>query len=347
MRPFDEVWTLLKGADFADPGVDLSNAKGYLGNRDQEGEWQPWYADLMEQRAMEDIYGQLESQDVRSQEEEADEIEVQQHTAPARPRPYSGRFGVSAPRSDEPPNPFQKAHMRPFDAAWNLLKALPEHSIREAQSYSDEFERNQKFATANPIIDRLIRDRDEAEYRARVDREGRSLAERPSNYGLEGELPEWANPHVQQRDYGPDAGVPYTPPLMHSAEKLHRLQSTHGEPAGYSHFGPTGTMGMGSRMTLDESRAANAARGVERGDQWSGDYVVNAPGQDYYGSKPRRTGENRAFTNFPYGSRAGRHLGPMNVEPDSPMAQMHNMAPQLEQLPEGLQPGWMDEFRGQ
>ena len=240
---------------------------------------------------------------------------------------------TSPRRYDDPPNPFKKSS--PLDAAWALLKASPTHEIREALSYSDEFDRNPAQVTANPIIERLIRERNEANYRGKVDQKGRSLAEHSGGYGLEGELPAWANPYERP---DPSTGEPYTPRLLHSTERLHRLQSPWVEPAGYAHFGPTGTMGMGANMTMDESRAANAARGVERGDRWSGDYVV---GQN----RPSRSGENRAFTNSPYGSRAGGHKGPMNVEPGSPMAQMYNMAPQLATLPEGLQPDWMSEFR--
>jgi hypothetical protein len=229
--------------------------------------------------------------------------------------------------------------MSAFAKSWETLKALPQSEIREALTYSDEFEKNPKFKTANPVIERLIRERDEANYRGRVDPEGRSLAESPGNYGLEGELPEWANPHVQQRKYGPDKGQPYTPMLRHSAERLRRLQSPYGKPAGYANFGPTGTMDIGANnMTIDESKAANAAQGTVPGDEFIGDYVVS-PDNEVTRNRMSRHG------NFPYGSRAGGHHGPMNVEPGSPMAQMYNMAPQLERLPEGLQPEWMEEFR--
>lgn len=223
----------------------------------------------------------------------------------------------------------------PMAKAWEFLKALPQSEIREAMSYSDEFEKKPSFKTANPIIERLIRERDEAKYRGKVDREGRSLAEHPGGYGLEGELPDWANPHQQVRQYGSDKGQPYTPMLTYSTEDLRALQSPYGEPAGYTNFGPTGIF---DGMTIQESKEANAALGSVPGDRFMGDYVMPPD------NKPSRMPMSR-HGNFPYGARAGGHKGPMNVKPGSPMAQMYNLAPQLANLPEGLQPDWMSEFR--
>ena len=119
----------------------------------------------------------------------------------------------------------------PIDHAWNMLKASTRHEIREVMPYSDESEKNPSKVTANPIIERLMRERDEAEHGATVPR------------------------------------------------AVTRLHSTSTEPAGYSLHGPTGVLSSFTNrgpMSIDESRAANAAQGVELGDQWRGDYVVGS-----------------------------------------------------------------------
>ena len=52
--------------------------------------------------------------------------------------------------------------VRAFDAAWSVIKADPNMSIRELSSYSREYDRNPAKATMNPIIARLVRERNEA-----------------------------------------------------------------------------------------------------------------------------------------------------------------------------------------
>lgn len=193
--------------------------------------------------------------------------------------------------------------------AWETLKALPEQSIREISNYSTVYPMNYgsrqrpTMATANPIIERLIREREEG----RVGHEGRSNADEPLSRVAD-EVHEVTQPYMSGKD-------PYTK------------------------FGRDGTDYMSGDYDerVEESARRNKEAGVELGDRFSGDYVASIGN--------RRLGENRAFTNSPYGSRAGGHDGPMNVQPGSPMAQMYNMAPQLEKLPDGLQPEWMDEFR--
>ena len=204
-----------------------------------------------------------------------------------------------------------RSHVSPLDAAWSVLKADPEMDILEMASHSRAYPGigmggdRPAMTTMNPIIARLIRERNE--------REGRGWS------GSRGEIP-----HHLERDYFSDDKRPYTEYGKYGVESM----------PGPRYFDQRG-----------QSKDALAERGVEPGDKFSGDYVVKPLGQDMHGSKHRRIGENRAHENFPYGSRAGGHRGPRNVKPGSPMAQMYNMAPVLERLPEGLQPEWMDEFR--
>ena len=204
-----------------------------------------------------------------------------------------------------------RSHVSPLDAAWSVLKANPEMDILEMASHSRAYPDinlggyGPAKATMNPIIARLIRERNE--------REGRGWS------GSRGEIPH----HLKQR-HSSDDKRPYTE---------------------YGKYGAEFMPGLSYADRIKQSQDALAERGVEPGDKFSGDYVVKPPGQDFHGSMHRRIGENRAYENFPYGSRAGGHRGPMNVKPGSPMAQMYNMAPVLERLPEGLQPEWMDEFR--
>ena len=197
--------------------------------------------------------------------------------------------------------------MRPIDAAWNLLKADPEMDILEMASHSRAYPgislggHEPARTTMNPIIARLIRERNE--------REGRSFA------GSRGEIPhylEW---------YGGDDKRPHTE---------------------YGKYGMRSMPGPTYKDRKKQSQDALEERGVEPGDEFTGDYLASSLAEP---SHSRRSGNTSYHQlHFPYGGRAGPW--PVNVEPGSPMAEMYSMAPKLEKLPEGLQPDWMSEFRG-
>ena len=193
--------------------------------------------------------------------------------------------------------------MQPIDHAWNLLKADPEMDILEmashSRAYPDRSLGGHKPArtTMNPIIARLIRERNE--------REGRLGG---------GEIPHYLE------SYG---GYDKRP---------------HAE---YGEYGMRSMPGPSYEDRKKQSQDALEERGVEPGDKFSGDYLVSSPGP----GTSRRSGRTVYHQlHFPYGGRAGPW--PVSVEPGSPMAEMYSMAPKLEKLPEGLQPDWMSEFRG-
>lgn len=196
-----------------------------------------------------------------------------------------------------------------FEAAWSVLKADPEMGIREMADYSPTYPsniRNPSIATMNPIIARLIRERNE-----------QRAADRGSNL----------------LDF-----------MRQRPERVHRLTRYTGERP-HADFGPQGMESMPRDLSYQEKKEASKdaleATGVVPGDRFSGDYVVKP--HDVRGGR-RFKGTFADQLDFPYGSRSGRY--PVNVEPGSPMAQMYELAPALRSLPENLQPDWMSEFRG-
>ena len=203
----------------------------------------------------------------------------------------------------------------PFNKAWDTLKALPEHNIREMAHYSSAYpmsirEREpRQMTTMHPVIARLARERNE-----------RRAADSGSKL----------HDFMRQR--------PDEPHELEQYSTDDRPSSTYGPQGRTQMPGPSYSQGK------EQSKDAHEAQGVVSGDRFSGDYVTRPSGGTATDTGPRRSKTPFATKlEFPYGGRSGDY--PVNVEPDSPMAQMYNTAPQLRQLPEGLQPEWMDEFR--
>tara|TARA_Y100001937_G_scaffold43582_2_gene61527 strand:- start:1383 stop:2510 length:1128 start_codon:yes stop_codon:yes gene_type:complete len=203
----------------------------------------------------------------------------------------------------------------PFTKAWTMLKADPELNIREMANYSSAYPMNRResmpgqMTTMNPIIARLIRERNEQ--RGAPD----FMRQQPDE------------PHKLEQDY-------YLP--------------ESGDNRPYSHYGPQGKVSMSPtrsyREQIEHSKDAHEAQGVVPGDNFSGDYVARPSGGTATDTGRRR--QKTALSNsleFPYGGRSGNY--PVNVQPGSPMAQMYEIAPQLRRLPENMQPDFMSEFR--
>ena len=202
-----------------------------------------------------------------------------------------------------------------FKKAWSMLKADPDMSIREMAEYSPAYPMSvrggaSQRSTMNPIIARLIRERNE------------------------------------QR--AADSGSKLHDFMRQRREEPHKLEQYSTDDRPSSTYGPQGRTNMPGPSYDDvkeQSQDAHEAAGVVPGDRFSGDYVTRPSGGTATDTGPRRIKTPMATNlEFPYGGRTGDY--PVNVEPDSPMAQMYNIAPKLKRLPEGLQPDWMSEFRG-
>ena len=204
--------------------------------------------------------------------------------------------------------------MGAFQQAWQFLKADPEMNIREMASYSSAYPMVRRdhlpgqMTTMNPIIARLIRERNEQ--RGVPD----FMRQRPDE------------PHKLDRD---------------------NFLPSSGDNRPYSTYGPQGTSSMPGpsyREQKEQSKDAHEAQGVLPGDKFSGDYVARPSGGTATDTGRRR--EKTGFAtklDFPYGGRSGDY--PVNVQPGSPMAQMYEIAPKLRRLPENMQPDFMSEFR--
>lgn len=199
-----------------------------------------------------------------------------------------------------------------FEAAWSVLKADPDMGIREMANYSPTYPsnvRNPSMSTMNPIIARLIRERNEQRAADRGSILHDFMRQRPDR--------------VDRLDY-----------TSYSSEEK-RPHSEFGRNSRQSMPGPSYS------DKISQSRDAHEAAGVVPGDRFSGDYVVKPEG--IRGGR-RFKGTFADKLDFPYGGRSGPY--PVNVEPRSPMARMYELAPALRSLPENLQPDWMSEFRG-
>ena len=197
-----------------------------------------------------------------------------------------------------------------FEAAWSVIKADPEMSIREMTPYSSTYPMGRSkpsLSTMNPIIARLIRERNEQ----RAADKGRALYD-----------------FMRQRPDEPHQLTQY------SGEKPHAEYGRHGMaemPDGLSYEGK-----------MEASRDAVEAAGAVPGERFVGDYMAASP-ENVKG--PRRTKTSFAHQmDFPYGGRSGNY--PISVQPGSPMAQMYDLAPRMKRLPEHMQPDWASEFRG-
>jgi len=210
--------------------------------------------------------------------------------------------------------PMTKAGEGAFEQAWQFLKADPEMNIREMARYSSAYPSNRRehmhrqMTTMHPIIARLIRERNE------------------------------------QRG-APDF-------LRQRPDEPHKLEQHSSEDRPHSNYGPQGRTSMPGPSygeKKEQSQDAHEAQGVVSGDKFSGDYVVRPSGGFSPNITATDTGLRRTKTpfatqlDFPYGGSSGNY--PINVEPGSPMAQMYEMAPKLQRLPENMQPDWMSEFR--
>jgi len=200
--------------------------------------------------------------------------------------------------------------VRAFDAAWSVLKADPDMSIREMAYHSPTYPsntRNQPMSTMNPIIARLIRERNEQRAADRGSILHDFMRQRPDR--------------VDRLDY--------------------RSYTEDKRP--HSEFGRNSRQGMPGpsyRDKMSQSRDAHEAAGVVPGDRFSGDYVAKPEGMRG-GRRFKGTFADRL--DFPYGGRSGPY--PVNVQPGSPMARMYELAPALRSLPENMQPDWMEGFR--
>jgi hypothetical protein len=129
-------------------------------------------------------------------------------------------------------------------------------------------------------------------------------------------------------------------------DRVDRLNYTSydaSEKRPHSQFGRNSRQDMPGpsyRDKISQSRDAHEAAGVVPGDRFSGDYVVKPEG--IRGGR-RFKGTFADQLDFPYGGRSGPY--PVNVQPGSLMAQMYEMAPVLQSLPENMQPDWMEGFR--
>ena len=133
----------------------------------------------------------LDEEDARRKLEEG--IEPPSRVFMSQDLRYPEFRGTSPRRYDDPPNPFKKSS--PLDAAWALLKADPAMNIRQVGGTGDSDAAYYRRGggpqtTMNPIIARLLRERNE--------REGRSyMGHRPKQ--VTGS--EWSTPD-DSSDYG-------------------------------------------------------------------------------------------------------------------------------------------------
>ena len=221
--------------------------------------------------------------------------------------------------------PMTKSGEGAFEQAWQFLKADPKMNIREMASYSTAYPMNRRdqlpgqMTTMNPIIARLIRERNE---QRAADRGGilhDFMRQQPTE------------PHKLDREY-------FYPSTVDQFGGDNRPYSTYG-PQGMSYM-----PGPSYDEKKEQSKDAHEAQGVVPGDKFSGDYVARPSGGTATDTGRRRQKTTFATQlEFPYGGSRGDY--PINVQPDSPMAQMYEYAPKLRRLPENMQPDWMSEFQ--
>ena len=125
--PFTAAWTLLKQEG---PYITWMTPEKRAGWVDGRGPYDS--ASIYDSLKRDGTWDSRIESVSESQQEEADEIEAEGTEPPSYQRltPYQGTdneppppSGPSPPRSDDPPNPFQKA--------WSTLKALPERQFQQ------------------------------------------------------------------------------------------------------------------------------------------------------------------------------------------------------------------------
>lgn len=160
--------------------------------------------------------------------------------------------------------------MRAFDIAWSVLKADPRAQIREIAPYSRAYPMDtggyrHSQATINPIIARLIRERNQ-----RI---------------------------ADEKGYGEDLSNS----LLNRQERTHKVETDYATKKPYTTYGPHGMEDNGRRENYDERKrrsiAENEADGIVPGDRHAGDFVSMA-GDAGHSKRPRRLGTS------PYSTQA-------------------------------------------